>query len=121
MSLQRSLLDAPQGVVIADGVGGVSGLLTGSLAVSLAVIGIALLGFLLLTGRVDIRRSGLVVLGAFILFGTPVLVVGLIELGTGGSASLMIPPVAAEQVEPPREALPPANYDPYAGASLRRD
>jgi type IV secretory pathway VirB2 component (pilin) len=121
MSPPRSLLDAPLGEPIVDGVGWVSGLLTGSLAITLAVIGIALLGFLLLTGRVDVRRSGRVVLGAFVLFGTPLIVAGLMQIGTAGDGAPLDPPVAAAADGPPRDDLPPANYDPYAGASLRRD
>lgn len=121
MSVQGSLLDAPQGEVIADGVGWLSSLLTGSLAVTLAVVGIALLGFLLLTGRIDLRRSGRVVLGAFLLFGTPLIVLGLMQVGEASEAANVVPPVAAAEQEASRPPLPPANYDPYAGASLRRD
>ena len=121
MSVQGSLLDSPQGEPIVDGMGWVSGLLNGSLAITLAVIGFALLGFLLLTGRVDLRRSGRVVLGAFLLFGTPLVVAGLMQLGVAERAPALAPPVAAVEPEPARAPLPPANYDPYAGASLRRD
>lgn len=121
MSLQGSLLDAPQGEPIADSMGWVSGLLTGSLAVGLAVIGFALLGFLLLTGRIDLRRSGRAVLGAFLLFGTPLVVAGLIGLGVAEEAPVPVPPVAPVEPEPARAPLPPVNYDPYAGASLRRN
>lgn len=121
MSLQGSLLHAPQGEPIADGIAWVTGLLTGSFAVGLAVIGFALLGFLLLTGRIDLRQSGRVVLGTFLLFGTPLVVAGLMRLGVADEAPATAPPVAAAEQEPARAILPPANYDPYAGASLRRD
>lgn len=121
MSLQGSLLDAPLGEPIADSMGWVSGLLTGSLAVGLAVIGFALLGFLLLTGRIDLRRSGRVVLGAFLLFGTPLIVVGLMQIGSASEAANVVLPVVTAEQETSRPPLPPANYDPYAGASLRRE
>ena len=121
MSVQGSLLDAPREEPLAEGLGWLTALLTGSIAITVAVAGFALLGFLLLTGQIDVRRSGRVVLGAFLLFGTPMVVAGLMQLAVADSTHDTAPPVTAADQQPAREDLPPADYDPYAGASLRRD
>ena len=120
MTVQASLLDAPAGLPIVDSIAWLNGLVGGTLAVSLAVIGFALLGFLLLSGRLPTRRAGRVVIGAFLLFGAPAIAAGLILGGSEVSAPPPPPPVPVA-TEAPRADLPPANYDPYAGASLRRD
>ena len=91
-------------------------LLTGSIAAAIAVLAVASVGMLALTGRIAIRRGMSVVLGCFILFGAPGIANGLIGLGrdTGGEA-LTVPETAA--VTPPRPPAQPG-YDPYAGAGV---
>jgi type IV secretory pathway VirB2 component (pilin) len=117
-----SLFDrSPQPVLGAAGEW-TQGLLGGTLATALCVIAVAILGFLLLSGRLQVRRSVEVVLGCFLLLGAGLLAVQLQQLATGAAvtsqagAGQVILPAPAES--PP---LPPAGYDPYAGASLRRD
>ena len=117
-----SLFDKP-GHPILGAVGEwTQGMLGGSLATSLCVVAIAILGVLLLTGRLQVQRSLEVVLGCFLLLGAGLLATQLQQLaggvageqGTGGE-QIIVPQTSAAQ--PP----PPTNYDPYAGASLRRD
>ena len=47
----------------------VQGTLLGNVATSAAVIAIAVVGFLMLTGRIEWKRGLVVVVGAFIIFG----------------------------------------------------
>ncbi|WP_379548280.1 TrbC/VirB2 family protein [Qipengyuania sp. DSG2-2] len=94
-------------------------LLTGSLAVTLSVLAVAIIGFLTLSGRFPVRESGRAILGVFLLLGASTLasaLIGLAERGmNSGPAMVYSQPVQAER------DLQPAEYDPYAGASLRRD
>ena len=79
----------------------------------------SLVGFLMLMGQIPIRHGMRVILGCFVLLGAPVIAAGL--AGAWQSAS---PPAPDPEVYVPtevREPLPPADYDPYAGASLRRE
>ena len=118
-----SLFDAPSRPVLGAAGGWMEGVLGGTLATTLCVIAIAILGLLLLAGRLRVRRSAEVVLGCFLLLGAGLLAVQLQQLAGGaagadraGGAQVILPAAAAEL-----SPLPPANYDPYAGASLRQD
>ncbi len=99
----------------------VEGVLSGPLATSLAVIAIASLGFLLLSGRVDVKRGAVVILGCFVLFGASAIAHGLRDLAA--SAEFQRPPlratVAIVPVEP-NAVVRGEPVDPYAGASVRR-
>lgn len=64
-------------------------LLLGPLATSLAVIAVAALGLMMLSGRINIRRGGGVILGCFILFGAANIAQGLRE--AAGSAQFAQP------------------------------
>jgi type IV secretion system protein VirB2 len=61
----------------------VQGTLLGNLATTAAVIAVAAVGFLMLTGRIDWRRGLTVVIGCFILFGAVSIVAGIRSLATG--------------------------------------
>ncbi|MFW2446751.1 TrbC/VirB2 family protein [Qipengyuania citrea] len=104
---------------LAASIAWINGLLLGSLATGLCVLGVSLVGFLMLMGQIPIRHGMRVILGCFVLLGAPVIAAGL--AGAWQSAS---PPAPDPEVYVPtevREPLPPADYDPYAGASLRRE
>ncbi len=91
----------------------------GSVATTLAVLAVATVGFLLLTGRLHIRRGATVLLGCFLLFGAPVIVAGL-RGDDERTASTFIEPIPVPSVQPkpaPSAGRPP-NYDPYAGAAV---
>jgi type IV secretion system protein VirB2 len=123
MSLaQASLFDKPAQPVFGAAGEWTGGVLGGSLATALCVIAVAILGLLLLSGRLHVRRGVEVVLGCFLLLGAGALAVQLQQMASGaggagptGGEQVIVP---APQETPP---LPPANYDPYAGASLRTD
>ncbi len=61
----------------------VQGTLLGNVATSAAVIAIAAVGFLMLTGRIEWRRGLVVIVGAFIIFGAASIVAGIRSLATG--------------------------------------
>jgi type IV secretion system protein VirB2 len=59
------------------------GTLLGTLATVVAVIAVASVGFLMLTGRMNWRYGTTVVLGCFILFGAASIVAGIQYTATG--------------------------------------
>jgi type IV secretion system protein VirB2 len=61
----------------------VQGTLLGNLATTAAVIAVAAVGFMMLTGRMDWRRGLTVVIGAFIVFGAVSIVAGIRSMATG--------------------------------------
>ena len=61
----------------------VQGTLLGNLATTAAVIAVAAVGYLMLTGRIDWRRGLTVVIGCFILFGAVSIVAGIRTLASG--------------------------------------
>src|SRR5882724_10503829 len=61
----------------------VQGTLLGNLATAAAVIAVAAVGFMMLTGRMDWRRGLTVVLGCFIIFGAVSIVAGIRSLAGG--------------------------------------
>jgi type IV secretion system protein VirB2 len=61
----------------------IQGTLLGNLATTAAVIAVAAVGFLMLTGRIDWRRGLTVVIGCFIVFGAVSIVAGIRALASG--------------------------------------
>ncbi|MGA0605134.1 TrbC/VirB2 family protein [Phenylobacterium sp. VNQ135] len=61
----------------------VQGTLLGNLATTAAVIAIAVIGYLMLTGRFDWRRGIVVLVGIFIIFGAVTIVGGIRGLAQG--------------------------------------
>lgn len=55
----------------------VQGTLLGNVATAVAVIAVAMVGFLMLTGRMNWKHGITVILGCFILFGAAVIVAGI--------------------------------------------
>ena len=54
----------------------VQGTLLGTVATTAAVIAVAAVGFLMLTGRIEWRRGLTVIVGCFIIFGATAIVAG---------------------------------------------
>jgi type IV secretory pathway VirB2 component (pilin) len=104
------------GGAVADALGWMQAVLLGSVATSLAVICVASIGLLMLSGRVRWRAGLQVIAGCFIVFGAPGIAGGLMSaLGPVSSATPNDAPLAAAM--PVRPA--PSQYqatDPYAGA-----
>ena len=61
----------------------VQGTLLGNLATAAAVIAVASVGFMMLTGRIEWRRGLTVVIGCFIIFGAVAIVSGIRSLAGG--------------------------------------
>lgn len=68
----------PQGSgVIVNAFSWLQGTLLGTVATVAAVIAVAAVGFMMLTGRLNWRHGGVVILGCFILFGAVSIVAGI--------------------------------------------
>ena len=93
----------------------------GDLALGLCVIAIAIIGVVMLGGRLPIREGMRIVLGLFVVLGAPVIASGFVgDRGRVAEDPALRPPITP-QAELGRPELPLANFDPYAGASLRED
>ena len=77
------LLESPGSSVIASAVLWLQGTLLGSLASTIAVIAIASVGLMMLSGRVNIRYGLTVILGCFILFGASTIAAGIMASVSG--------------------------------------
>lgn len=62
---------------IVDAVYWLQGTLLGTIATTVAVIAVASVGLLMLTGRINWRHGAIVILGCFILFGAASIVGGI--------------------------------------------
>lgn len=74
---QGSLSDPAGSGAIVSAVRWLQGTLLGTVATVVAVIAIASVGFLMLTGRINWRYGATVILGCFVLFGAASIVAGI--------------------------------------------
>ena len=81
---QDSLSDPAGSGVIVSAVRWLQGTLLGTIATVVAVIAVASVGFLMLTGRINWRYGATVILGCFILFGAASIVAGIHSAATLG-------------------------------------
>jgi len=110
-------MEPGSGNAVAGAMDWIEGMLSGSVATAIAVIAVASLGLLMLSGRIEVRRAGQVVLGCFILFGASSIAAGIISSLEGVSR----PAAAADPDPPPPYPIPAATRpatDPYAGAAV---
>ena len=103
---------------MADAAQWIEGVLLGEVAVALAIIAVAVVGLLFLTGRLGWSQAARVVLGCAIVFGAPAIVAGLMSSAERTITSPS-PPVAQRSYAPPRGEMSQA--EATSGASLRRD
>jgi type IV secretory pathway VirB2 component (pilin) len=112
----------PPASVFSAAVQWLQGTLLGTLATAVAVIAVASVGFLLLTGRIDVRRGAQVVIGCFIVFGASSIAAGIVGLTEDNRAPAVMPaPPPPPQIAPPLVSpatRKPPPFDPYAGAAL---
>lgn len=106
-----------QSGALAEAVGWVAGVSTGTIGTAVAILAIAGVGFAMLQGRVSVRDGARVVVGCFVLFGAPLIARELLDLARWDAkpAPLVIQPSPAPIAVP---SPPPQNRDPYAGASV---
>jgi len=118
-SSAQSLTDPPGSSVIASGVAWVEGAALGSVATAIAIIAVAAIGLLMLSGRLDLRRGITVIFGCFLLFGASGIAAALTGLA-GGDTQVRQPttPDPGQLSGHLSSAAPPTAYDPYAGASV---
>lgn len=123
MFIERSntTASATQDSTIESSVGWVAELMTGSIAVTLCILAVAFVGFAMLRGTLPIKRGMFVALGAFVLLAAPVVATGFTSLWQSQSVVSYAPETFVSEDLGPREDLPPSDYDPYAGVSLRSD
>ncbi len=111
-------LSAPAGsAALVDAALWIQGTLLGTLATAVAVIAIAWIGFGMLSGRINLQRGAITILGCFIVFGAPIIAAGLMKTGQaeGTPAIVVVPPSPPPLPQPTSTPTP---YDPYAGASV---
>ncbi len=92
--------------------------LTGTPAISVAILAIAAIGFRMLGGHMPYRRGAQIIVGCFILLLAPAISAALLRVAHGKpeSAPVIRTSTIASQLAP--DAPPPAPYDPYAGAAV---
>ena len=97
--------------------------LLGPIATAVAIVAVGTLGYLALSGRIDLRRGASVIAGCFIVFGAPTIARGIQSAAGESSLGAVAPaftpsiPVSAPVlVQKPMST----QYDPYAGASVEQ-
>jgi type IV secretion system protein VirB2 len=81
---QDSLADPAGSGAIVSAVRWLQGTLLGTVATVVAVIAVASVGFMMLTGRINWRYGATVILGCFILFGAASIVAGIQSTASAG-------------------------------------
>jgi type IV secretion system protein VirB2 len=79
---QDSYSDPAGSGVLVSAVNWLQGTLLGTIATVVAVIAVATVGFMMLTGRINWRYGVTVILGCFILFGASSIVAGIHSTAT---------------------------------------
>ncbi len=120
MANRNGLFESGSTDVLGSAAGWLTDTLLGSVAVTLCILAVAYVGFMMVAGRLPVKHGLRVVLGCFILLGAPILASAFLSAGQSQVAAPVPPPLTEAEVNP-RGDLPPADYDPYAGASVRRD
>lgn len=81
---QDSYSDPAGSGVLVSAMGWLQGTLLGTIATVAAVIAVATIGFMMLTGRINWRYGVTVILGCFVLFGASSIVAGIHSTATLG-------------------------------------
>ncbi len=76
--ISPSLADPSGSSVLVAAVQWIEGVALGTIATGLALIAVTSIGFLMLNGRLPIRRGVTVIAGCFILFGAPAIANGIL-------------------------------------------
>jgi type IV secretion system protein VirB2 len=79
----QGLADPAGSGVLVSAVRWLQGTLLGTVATVVAVIAVAAIGFMMLTGRMNWRYGATVIIGCFILFGAASIVAGIQSASTG--------------------------------------
>lgn len=116
-STTPSLTDPPADSPVTAGINWLQGIALGTTATAVAVLAVAAIGWLMLSGRLELRRGITVVIGCFVLFGATSVAVALTSFSESNETGH---PVADADITSPLQThdLPASAYDPYAGASV---
>jgi type IV secretion system protein VirB2 len=93
----------------------------GPIATAVAIVAVAGVGYLALSGKIDLRRGASVIVGCFIIFGAPMIARGIQAAAGSSAAGFSVPASVAPVPEAAPVATPtaaPPQYDPYAGPSI---
>ncbi len=118
LTVQKSLFDAGGGTSTIEAARWMERVMLGHIALGLCVIAVALIGALMLSGRLPLREGMRVLIGCFVLLGAPIIGSGLMQDRSGRDDNSPSRSQNSAETAVPRGDMPPANYDPYAGASL---
>jgi type IV secretory pathway VirB2 component (pilin) len=116
--------DSPRLDALTSAVSWLEGTLLGTVATTIAIIAVGSVGFLFLSGRIDVRRAAQVVFGCFVIFGASTIANGILSAfsGTGTSVDLAQAPLPPPRLQrpppPPPQQVNSSPFDPYAGAAL---
>ena len=114
-----SLTDPPVDSPIAAGLAWVQAAALGSTATAIAVIAVATIGLLTLSGRIELRRSVTAIIGCFLLFGAAGIASGLTQAKSETQGTLVENARSLPtEFRTEGRAAQPSAYDPYAGASV---
>ncbi len=114
-----SLADPLASNPLATAMGWLQGTLLGTLATAVAVIAVAALGMMMLTGRLNLKRGATTILGCFILFGAPSIATGVLAMREQTSSPTQMSGASHTLPPPFPTPIPTPAFDPYAGASLQ--
>ena len=119
--IERSLFEPNASSPISEALDGVVGSTLLEATTLLAIIAFALLGLVLLGGRLPLKRAGFAIIGCFIALGAPALASSFLSLANQSATNVRTyKPALEPRIESLRE-LPPASRDPYDGASPQFD
>lgn len=79
-----AMVDPEGSGALVSAVNWLQGTMLGTVATTVAVIAVAAVGFMMLTGRMNWRHGGVVILGCFVLFGAASIVAGIRGAAIGG-------------------------------------
>jgi len=117
-----SLADTSGSSSLVHAVQWLQGTLLGTIATTTAVMMVASIGFMMLTGRVDIRRGVTIIIGCFVLFGAQSIGSGIMSAVSGADIVYSTPPQGTEAspmvASTPLSAVP---EDPYAASYVNVD
>ncbi len=119
-----SLADPPPSSVILPAAQWIQGALLGTIATGFAILAVAMIGVLMLSGRIAIRQGATVIIGCFIVFGAANIARGLRGASEAVAGADDAPPMVVAKsdpvIMPTAPSKPREDYPPYAGAALLR-
>lgn len=114
----RSLFEAPEPSVIGAATEWCLSLVSGPLVTAIATVAVAGIGFAMLAGRMPMCRAVSAVIGIFIMAGASAVTIDKAPYETSRANISISPSPQTGQAGQGQMSAPPAQIDPYAGASV---